>query len=112
MHLTNMWFQKDCATCYTAREILNLFGKKFKGFIILRGGDINWPSRSCDLTLLDYFLWGYVKYRIYADKKQTIAALKANITRIVHEIEPHLCENVVQNWSNRIHHLQRSRGGV
>lgn len=111
MDLTNMWFQQDGATCHTAREKLNLLDEKFEGFVISRGGDINWPPRSCDLTPLDYFLWGYVKSLVYADKPQTIAALKANITRVLQEIGPHLCEDVVQNWSTRMRHLQRSRGG-
>ena len=26
------------------------------------------PLRSCDLTPLDYFLWGYVKAHVYTDK--------------------------------------------
>ncbi|GFV53203.1 hypothetical protein TNCV_1065621 [Trichonephila clavipes] len=29
--------------------------------LISRFGPVNWPPRSCDLTPLDYFLWGYVK---------------------------------------------------
>lgn len=33
---------------------------------------------------------------MYADKLESIAALKANITRVLREIEPHLCEDVLQ----------------
>ena len=29
---------------------------------------VAWPLRSCDLTTLDYFSWGYVNLLIYADK--------------------------------------------
>jgi len=39
-----------------------------------------WPPRSPDLTLPHYFLWGYLKGRIYQNKPRTIDALKANIT--------------------------------
>ncbi|GFT73000.1 hypothetical protein TNCV_1976971 [Trichonephila clavipes] len=39
--------------------------------LISRFGPVNWPPRSCDLTPLDYFLWGYVKSLVYADKPQT-----------------------------------------
>ena len=30
----------------------------FENRIISRNSDVNWPPRSCDLTPLDYFLWG------------------------------------------------------
>ncbi|GFW47015.1 hypothetical protein TNCV_3486271 [Trichonephila clavipes] len=36
--------------------------------LISRFGPVNWPPRSCDLTPLDYFLWGYLKALVYADK--------------------------------------------
>jgi len=28
------------------------------------GGE-DWPSQSPDLTLLDYYLWGYLKSKVY-----------------------------------------------
>lgn len=109
MYLTNMWHYQDGVTCYTARVTLNLLQEKFEDFIISRVGDFNWPPRSCDLKMLVYFLWGHVKSLVCADKPQTIAALKTNRTRVLREIGPHLCEDVVQNWSTRMRHLQQSR---
>ncbi|GFU59067.1 uncharacterized protein TNCV_2933641 [Trichonephila clavipes] len=44
--------------------------------LISRFGPVNWPPRSCDLTPVDYFLWGYVKSLVYADKPQTLDHLK------------------------------------
>ncbi|GFV27463.1 uncharacterized protein TNCV_819901 [Trichonephila clavipes] len=40
--------------------------------LISRFGPARLASRSCDLTPLDYFLWGYVKSLVYADKPQTL----------------------------------------
>ncbi|GFU40181.1 hypothetical protein TNCV_4899841, partial [Trichonephila clavipes] len=46
-------------------------------------------SRSCDLTYpLDYFLWGYVKSLVYADKPQTLDHLEDNIRRVIADIRP------------------------
>ncbi|EFN63948.1 hypothetical protein EAG_14216, partial [Camponotus floridanus] len=61
MDLENMWFQQDGATSHTTRPILALLQEKFPGRVISRFGNVNWPSRSCDLTPLDFFLWGYAK---------------------------------------------------
>jgi len=57
-----------------------------------RGGDVNWPPRSCDLTPLDFFLWAYLKSQVYTNKPQTIDALKANIINAIQQIQPDLCD--------------------
>ncbi|GFT11482.1 uncharacterized protein TNCV_2523021 [Trichonephila clavipes] len=56
-----LWFQQDGATCHIARATTDLLKDKFGDRLISRFGPVNWPPRSCDLTLLDYFLWGLCK---------------------------------------------------
>ncbi|GFU89130.1 uncharacterized protein TNCV_2895781 [Trichonephila clavipes] len=56
-----LWFQQDGATCHTARATIDLLKDTLGDRLISRFGPVNWPPRSCDLTPLDYFLWGYVK---------------------------------------------------
>ncbi|KYN09543.1 hypothetical protein ALC57_18330 [Trachymyrmex cornetzi] len=85
--------------------------EQFEGMVISRGGDVNWPPRSCDLTPLDFFLWGYLKSQVYTNKPQTIDALKVNITNAIQQIQPDLCEKVIENWTARIRVTKRSRGG-
>jgi hypothetical protein len=77
-----MWYQQDGATCHTARGTTELLGDKFPGRVISRNGEQNWPPRSCDLTPCDFFLWGLVKSRVYANKPQTIPELKVEIRRV------------------------------
>ena len=59
--LHDMWFPQDGATCHTARATMDLLRGEFGDHLISRSGPFNWPPRSCDLTPLDYFLWGHVK---------------------------------------------------
>ncbi|GFT69637.1 putative transposable element [Trichonephila clavipes] len=73
-----LWFQQDCATYHTARATIDLLKDTFVDRLISRFGPVNWPPRSCDLTPLDYFLWGYVKSLVYADKPQTLDHLEDN----------------------------------
>ncbi|GFT06830.1 DUF4817 domain-containing protein [Trichonephila clavipes] len=63
-----LWFQQDGATCHTARATIDLLKDTFGDRLISRFGPVNWPPRSRNLTPLDYFLWGYVKSLVYADK--------------------------------------------
>lgn len=111
MDVEDMWFQQDGATSHTARATMDLLHERFGGMVISRGGDINWPPRSCDLTPLDYFLWGFLKSQVYANQPQNTDALKVNIRHAIDEIQPDLCARVIENWTSRMRATQRSRGG-
>ncbi|GFU22511.1 DUF4817 domain-containing protein [Trichonephila clavipes] len=87
-----LWFQQDGATCHTARATIDLLKDTFGDRLISRFGPVNWLPRSCDLTPLDYFLWGYVKSLVYADKPQTFDHLEDNIRRVIADIRPQMLE--------------------
>ncbi|GFU70430.1 uncharacterized protein TNCV_3442471 [Trichonephila clavipes] len=89
----DLWFQQDGATCHTACATIDLLKDTFGDRLISRFGPVNWPPRSCDLTPLDYFLWGYVKSLVYADKPQTLNHLEDNIRRVIADIRPQMLEN-------------------
>ncbi|GFX09338.1 putative LOC100569746 [Trichonephila clavipes] len=107
-----LWFQQDGATCHTARATIDLLKDTFGDHLISRFGPVNWPLRSCDLTPLDYFLWGYVKSMVYADKPQTLDYLEDNIRRVIADIRPQILEKVIENWTSRSvqSYIRASRG--
>ncbi|GFU53371.1 putative transposase [Trichonephila clavipes] len=105
-----LWFQQDGATCHTARATIDLLKDTFGERLISRFGPVNWPPRSCVLTPLDYFLWGYVKSLIYADKPQTLDHLEDNIRRVIADIRPQMLEKVIENWTSTLDYIQASRG--
>ncbi|GFW35611.1 uncharacterized protein TNCV_2462511 [Trichonephila clavipes] len=100
----------DGATCHTARATIDLLKDTFGDRLISRFGPVNWPPRSCDLTPLDYFLWGYVKSLVYADKPQTLDHLEDNIRRVIADIRPQMLEKVIENWTSRLDYIRASRG--
>ncbi|GFY24757.1 histone-lysine N-methyltransferase SETMAR [Trichonephila clavipes] len=108
--LTELWFQQDGATCHTARATIDLLKDTFGDRLISRFGPVNWPPRSCDLTPLDYFLWGYVKSLVSTDKPQTLDHLKDNIRRVTDDIRPQMLEKVIENWTSRLDYIRASRG--
>ncbi|GFW45343.1 putative transposable element [Trichonephila clavipes] len=105
-----LWFQQDGATCHTARATIDLLKDTFGDRLISRFGPVNWPPRSCDLTPLDYFLWGFVKSLDYADKPQTLDHLEDNILRVIADIRPQMLEKVIENWTSRLDHIRASCG--
>ncbi|CAK9798980.1 hypothetical protein ANTPLA_LOCUS1854 [Anthophora plagiata] len=61
--------------------------EKFRNRWIGRGGPISWPTRSPDITPLDFFLWGTLKEKVYKevpttshDMQQRIIAACASIS--------------------------------
>ncbi|GFU97579.1 uncharacterized protein TNCV_4809711 [Trichonephila clavipes] len=105
-----LWFQQDGATCHTARATIDLLKDTLGDRLISRFGPVNWPSRSCDLTPLDYFLLGYVMSLVYADKPQTLDHLEDNIRRVIADIRPQMLEKVIENWTSRLDYIRASRG--
>ena len=71
----------DHVIALCSRQVMNeISDKKWIG----RGGPVAWPPRSPDLTLPNYFLWGFAKKRVMVvapttpdDKKNnTLSTLK------------------------------------
>ncbi|GFV59370.1 hypothetical protein TNCV_4633461 [Trichonephila clavipes] len=88
-----------------ARATIDLLKDTFGDRLISRFGPVNWPPRSCDLTPLDYFLWGYVKSLVYADKPQTLDHLEDNIRGVIADIRPQMLEKVIENWTSRLDYI-------
>ena len=53
---------------------------------------------------------GAVKDKCYADKPETIDALKDNIREAIGEIQLHTIDNVLKNWTDRVGYCMASRG--
>ncbi|GFT12533.1 uncharacterized protein TNCV_5093351 [Trichonephila clavipes] len=95
---------------WAARATIDLLKDTFGDHLISRFGPVNWPPRYCDLTPLDYFLWGYVKSLVYADKPQTLDHLEDNIRCVIADIRPEMLEKVIENWTSRLDYIRASRG--
>lgn len=83
-----IWFQHDEAPAHFGlgpRQILNeTFPLRWIGRRNRNEGGEDWPPRSPDLTPLDYYLWGYLKSKVYKTKPESIQEL---IQRIRDEID-------------------------
>ena len=60
------------------------------------------------MTPLDYCLCGAVKDKCYADKPETINALKDNLREAIGEIQLHTINNVLKNWTDRVGNKKRN----
>ncbi|KAJ4447058.1 hypothetical protein ANN_09047 [Periplaneta americana] len=60
-----------------------------------------WPPRSPDLTTPAFFLWGYLKDRVYATRPQTLDDLK-HITQEIQAIDNRVLQRVASNMERRV----------
>ena len=82
-NLDGLWWQQDGAPCHVTQRNMIYLDHQFQDRVIsrrsIRGHD--WPARSPDLNPCDYFLWGYLKSRVYTPLPRSMAELKTNIQR-------------------------------
>jgi len=107
----NTLFQQDGATSHTARMSMNAVKALFPKRVVSRNGDIPCPTpRSPDLTPCDYFLWGYLKTKVFETKPRTIADLKQRIQDEVAAIPVEMLREIMNSFTSRIEECLRRNG--
>lgn len=44
--------------------------------------EVQWPTHSSDLTLMDFYFWGFFKNAVYAERSENINELKQKFTKV------------------------------
>lgn len=89
-----MYFQQDGAPPHNAGIVSNYLQLTFPGRWIANNGAVRWPARSPDLTPLDYFLWGYLKDKVYVRPLVDVEDLKTRIRDECRNISEETLRNV------------------
>ena len=97
--LRNGYFQQDGATCHTSNESMTEIESFFDDRIISKA---LWPPRSPDLNPPDFFLWGALKGKAYANKPRTIQELEKNIRREIAAISEDVLQATSANMKRRV----------
>jgi len=106
----NTWFQQDGAPAHYGRDVRAYLDAVFVDRWIGRRGAIEWPARSPDLTPLDYFLWGYLKDRVYKTKPQNLAELQQRIIDECALIPAENIHNSIIGFYHRLAHCREVAG--
>ena len=60
-----MLIQQDGEPSHYGREVKDFLHRNYSNRSIGQQGAIAWPPRSPDLTPLDFYLWGHMKWLVY-----------------------------------------------
>ncbi|KAJ4432703.1 hypothetical protein ANN_21340 [Periplaneta americana] len=98
----NILFQQDGAPPHWFNDVRTTLYNMFPGRWIGRGELIAWPPRSPDLTLLNFFLCGYVKDKVYATPVRDLRDLRERIIDAIKSIPEDLFQRA---WQEIVHRL-------
>ena len=79
--------------------------------MISRGCKIEWSSISPDLNPADFWLWGYLKSRVYRDSSITLVELKNAIQLTVDAIDGDMLHSTVMGVVTSLFCLLPCGGG-
>lgn len=65
LDIGDIWFQQDGAPPHWSISVRRRLDVLFPNHWIGRNGPIGMPPRSPDLTVMDFFLWGWLKNHVY-----------------------------------------------
>ena len=102
------YFQQDGATPHTAKRTMEFLREKFGDRLIAKGF---WPPRSPDLTPPDFFLWGYLKSRVYSTSPSTLDELEERIREEIGKITKDMLAKVFRNLEMRVVECIKEGGG-
>lgn len=105
-----LFFQQDGAPPHFLRAVRDFLNTVFPNRWIGRRGAIEWPPRSPDLTPLDYFLWGYLKSKVYINRPNNLQDLKDRITAEIAHISQQTIRKVIEEFSFRIEYCLQVNG--
>jgi len=81
---------------------LRVLREMFPGHLISLRGDVGWPAQSPDLSPCDFFLWGYLKEKVFKHRPRSLEDLKERIRQEIDAIPPEITRRVKKNFGERL----------
>lgn len=94
-------YQHDGAPAHRSRDAVDWLNDNIPQWIGFNG-EIKWPPRSPDLTPLDFFVWPYIKHKVYQMAPETMEDLKECVINAFNTITPNMLQNVHANILKRL----------
>ena len=102
---------QDVTLPHIGRQVQRLIREPFTDErIISRIFPNHWPARSPDLTPCDFWLWGYLKDRVYQGHVRSLVDLKTSIQRHATQISRELLRATIDHAILRLQHEVEASG--
>jgi len=102
------YFQQDGATSHTAKIAMNILRPLLPGHLI----SIAWPAISPDLSVCDFYLWGYLKSVVYCvPSPRTTHELQLRIQEETSRIPVDVLRRAMSSVHDRLAECEKRNGG-
>ena len=110
-----LWWVQDGAPPHRRRIVTERLRELFGERVVALNHPVEWPPRSPDLTPLDFFLWGYLKAKVYLTPPANLADLQERIQNEMDRLrqDREMVRRAVMSMHRRVEIcLQRNGGHV
>ena len=63
------------------------------------------------MIICDYFLWGYIKVKLYTSKINTKTQLYNKVKSLLKSVDKEICARAMSNFASRLQFVQTVQGG-
>lgn len=107
----NIIFMQDGAPPHWGKMVRDWLNQKFPNRWIGRGSpNMPWPPRSPDLTPCDFFLWGFVKSKVYNTEPADIESLRDKLIDSFNLITPEMRTKTLLEYRKRLLQIVENGG--
>jgi len=106
-----LWLQQDGAMAHMAVISIAALCRLFLQQVISHFSDVPWPPRLLDLTAPDFFLWGYLKSKVYSTCPTELHAVKENIREEIAKLSEETLQAVMCTFVTCVHLCIEEGGG-
>ena len=111
-----LWWAQDGAPAHRLIEFRDRLNEVFgENRVIALQHNVEWPPCSPDLTPCDFFLWGYLKNKMFTTPPENIDVLRQRIIEEFNALrqQPEMIRHVMRRMHRRtIRCVQRNGGHV
>jgi Helix-turn-helix domain (DUF4817) len=106
--ISSAFFQQDGAKPHTANRVLDFIETVFGDRVLSNryperfNEGYHWPPYSPDINPCDFYLWGYLKDRVYENNPHSVEELEIAIRNEIVNINAATLESVVGNFAHRL----------
>lgn len=105
------YYQQDGASVHWALAVRELLNTHLQHRWIGRSGPTEWPPRSPDLTINDFWLWSFMRDRVFIEPRPaTLQQLADRCENVFNHIDHNMVRNCFSNFLERCHMCIQQHG--
>ena len=96
-----LWWCHDGAPAHRLLAVQERLRELFNDRVIAINNPVEWPPRSPDLTICDFFLWGALRDKVYKIAPRNVQQLTQRIKSEITSFPPRMFESAYNSFLKR-----------